>query len=177
MPSQPSLIIKSLATIKQNPALTRVGEAMDDFLKGHNNVAKQLATDPNGGEVVPAQVAAVQAQHLGNGMVDISITDNSPIARAINYHVEYDSSSAFSNPRGTTLGPWRTGTVVLPNGNWHVRGYSQYPAGGPPSAPVYAGMITVTGSAPGTLFTSQGSGTGKANQGGGQGSGKTIQRS
>lgn len=173
-----SLIVRSLNHIRNTPAPdgNRIAEAMDDFLKGHSNVAKQLATDPNGGNVVPANVSQVQAQHLGNGVVDVSITDNSPIARAINYHVEYDSSSEFTNPRGAHLGPWRTGTVVLPNGNWHVRAYSQYPAGGPPSDPVYAGMVTVAGAASGSLFPSQSSGTGKPQQGGGQGSGKVIQR-
>jgi hypothetical protein len=171
-------IVKSLNTLRTvNPYLA---ECIDDLVMAHDNVSKQLATDPNGSEIVPPNIAMVQAQHLGNGLVDLAITDNAPISRAINYHVEYDSTPNFTNPRGATLGPWRTGTIFLPNGTWFFRAYSQYPAGGGPNTPVIAPgslVINVKDGAAGPLFASQGSGTGKPQQGGGQGSGKLIQRS
>jgi hypothetical protein len=172
----PSTLVRSLSQIKQEQP--RIGEAMDDLKSASNNLAHQLATDPNGkADVIPAQVAQVQAQHLGNGLVDVSITDNSSLSRAINYHVEYSADAGFTNPRGAPLGPWRTGTIVLPNGTWYIRAYSQYPAGGPPSNPVNAqSPIVVSEAATGVLFASQGSGTGTPNSGGGAGSGKTISR-
>jgi hypothetical protein len=173
----PKLLIKSLSSIKQDPTLKRTGEAFDDIVSGTSNLAAQLSADPGGADITPANVAQVTAQHLGNGLVDVAIVDNSSISRAINYHVEYDTSPSFSvNPRGQSLGPWRNGSVTLPNGTWYVRGYSQYPNGGPPSAPIVnPSPITVTGSAALPLLSSQGSGTGKAGQGG-SGSGKTLTR-
>lgn len=172
-----SLIVRSLNHIRQIPELTRVAEAIDDLLKGHDNVAAQLATNPNGANVIPENIAQIQAKHLGNGLVDFSITDNSSVSRAIEYHVEYDTSPSFTNPRGLSLGPWRNGSVPMPNGIYYVRAYSQYPAGGPPSKPISAqGTVVVSNSATLPLLTSQGSGTGNPHAGGGFGSGKTITR-
>jgi hypothetical protein len=173
----PKLLVKSLSVIKQNPQTVRQGEAFDDVSSGINSLANQLGADPNGADVIPANVAQVQAQHLGNGLVDVAITDNSNVPRAIDYHVEYDTSPAFTNPRGQTLGPWRNGQFTLPNGTYYVRGYSQIRTGGPPSSPVNAQIpVVVTGSATQPLSVSQGSGTGKPNTGGGAGAGKTITR-
>lgn len=175
--------IKSLNAIKAAGGIfSHVGEAIDDLLGAHSNVARNLASDPNGADNVPPNIAGIQVQHLGNGLVDISITDNAKISRAINYHVEYAAANSsgnpdFTNPRGLLLGPWRTGTVALPNGNWFFRAYSQYPAGGPPSSPVLAqGVIVVSGGAALSLYPSQASGTGNPSTGGGHGSGKTITR-
>jgi hypothetical protein len=171
------LTIKSLSAVKQNPATVRIGECFDDASTGINNLAAQLGSDPNGSDVTPAKVAQVMAQHLGNGLVDVAITDNSSLSRAVNYYVEYDTSPDFSNnPRGTALGSYRNGQVTLPNGTYWVQAYSQYPAGGPPSKPVmFPQPIMVTGSAGLPLLNSQGSGTGKPGQAG-QGAGKTVAR-
>jgi len=172
------LVIKSLSAIKQNPTLPRVGEAMDDLLRGSNNVAAQLSTDPNGADIVPANVGQVQAQHLGAGQIDIAITDNSSISRAINYFAEYSQDPNFTNPYTLPMGPSRNNhTLILPNGTWYVRGFSQYPAGGSPSSPVNAPRpIVVSGSSAVPLFPSQGSGTGLPSTGGGSGAGKTVSR-
>lgn len=161
-----NLIVRSLGYIKQTN--NRVGEAIDDLLKGHNNVAAQLATNPNGGDVVPAQVSQLQVQHIGSGAIDLAITDPSPISRAINYYVEYSQSASFSNSYTHVMGPSRNShSLVLPNGIWYFQARSQYPAGGPASGPVAAKTsVAVTGSSSATLFPSQGSGTG----GGGAGS-------
>jgi hypothetical protein len=170
--------IRSLSAIKQNPALPRVGEAFDDVLTHTGNIAAQLALDPGGTPVVPANVSQVQAQHLGNGQIDIAITDNSSISRAISYFAEYSQDPSFTNPYTLPMGPSRNNhTLILPNGTWYVRGLSQYPAGGPPSSPVNAASpIVVTGSSALPMFPSQGSGTGLPSTGGGSGSGKTISR-
>lgn len=172
-----SLNVKSLNHIRQEPALQRVAEAIDDLLKGHSNVANQLSTDPNGGDVVPPNVASLHVQHLGGGHVDIAITDNAKITRAIEYHLEYTTEKSWTNPRGRTLGSWRTAEFTLPNGVWNFRAYSQFPAGGPPSTPVYCqGTVTVTDGNAIPLMPSQGSGTGLPKTGGGAGAGKTITR-
>jgi hypothetical protein len=173
----PSVIVKSLGIIKSDPRFVRIGEAISDHLIGTNNIAAQLATDPNGKDVVPAKVSGVQAQHLGNGLVDVAITDNSDIARAIDYYVEYDTSPNFTaNPIQRYLGPVRNGSVTLPNGTWYVRALSQYRFGGPPSLPVsFPQPVVVTGSAALPLLASQGSGTGLPRQAG-VGAGKTLSR-
>jgi hypothetical protein len=179
-----SLKINSLGIIKASGGVfNRVGEAIDDLLKGHDNVAAQLSTDPNGGDIVPPPISGLQVQHMGNGLINVQITDNAAISRAINYHIEYAPADAsgnpnFTSPQGWSPGPWRTDTRILPNGTYYFRGYSQYPAGGPPSSPVLAqGPIQVTGSSSLALLPSQASGTGKPGTGGGHGSGKTITRS
>lgn len=173
----PKLLVKSLSIIKQDPSTVRVGEAFDDAITGINSLSAQLGTDPNGADITPANVAQVEAQHLGNGLVDVAITDNSSLSRAINYYVEYDTSPNFTgNPRGVAIGPLRNGSIFLPNGTYYIRAYSQYPAGGPPSKPVmFSKPVLVSGSAAMPLLASQGSGTGKPGQAG-QGAGKTITR-
>lgn len=174
-----SLIVRSLNYIRQTPAPegNRIAEAVDDLLTGHNNLAHQLSTDPNGKEVIPPNIAGLQVQHLGNGNIDVAITDNAPISRAIEYHVEYSTDPSMASPRGRSLGSWRTGEFSLPNGQWYFHAYSQYPAGGKPSLPVRAqGSLVVTGSSAISLFPSQSSGTGRPGQGPAQGSGKVISR-
>jgi hypothetical protein len=178
MAIRPKLTIKSLGSIKADPDKTRIGEAFDDAATGINNLAAQLGADPNGGDVSPAQIAQVQVQHLGNGQIDIAILDNSSLSRAINYFAEYSQSPGFTNPYTLPMGPSRNNhTLFLPNGVWYFRGFSQYPAGGPPSSPVSAASgVVVSGSNSGVMYPAQGSGTGKPNTGGGQGAGKTLTR-
>lgn len=173
----PKLIVKSLGFIKTVSGLTRVGEAIDDLLTGHSNISAQLASDPNGANIVPANVAQVSAQHLGNGLVDVALTDNSEVSRAISYFVDVDSSPNFTaNPRTYTNGPVRNISMTLPNGTWYLQGYSQYQHGGPPSTPVrFPQPIVVSGSASLPLLPAQGGGTGAAGRAG-QGAGPTVSR-
>lgn len=149
----------------------KYAEAFDDHSRAHQNVAAQLATDPNGSPIVPAAPALIQVQEM-NGFVDLAITDNSPISRAINYFLEISSTPGFENPRTVPLGPSRNYHTTLPNGTYSLRARAQYPAGGPASSPTPATTITITTSAIGTLalFPSQGSGTG------GGGAGASITR-
>lgn len=159
-------LIRNLSILKQQSP--RLGEAFDDLVTPLDNITNQLGSNPNGGNVVPAPVAQVQAQHLGNGVIDIAITDNSSVSRAINYYAEYSQSPSFSNYYTHVMGPSRNShSLTLPNGTWYLRGRSQYPAGGSASVPISAsGPVVVTGSSKVALFPSQGSGTG----GGGAGS-------
>lgn len=146
-------------------------EAFDNLITAHENVARQLSTDPNGSEVTPASPAQLMVQQQ-NGFVDLAVVDNSPISRAINYYVEWADNPGFNGYRTLPLGPSRNGHIMLPNGTYSLRARSQYPAGGPASAPCKAVSVTIAASVIGTLslFASQGSGTG------GGGAGATITR-
>jgi hypothetical protein len=99
------------------------------------NIAFQLAAQPNGAIQTPPDIAALNVQSSGM-LVDLTIVDNGAIGRAISYHVEYDTTPSFSNPRGVELGAWRNYTLPLSDGAYYFRAYSQYSAGGPPSNPV-----------------------------------------
>lgn len=162
--------VRSLNFIREKDSKT--AEAFDDLIRAHSNVSEQLATDPNGGNVVPPVIAQLLVQQL-KGFVDIAIIDRSPISRAINYYLEISTSPSFGNPRTIALGPSRNYHMMLPNGTFYFRARSQYPHGGPPSNPVSAqSALVITASVIGalTLFSSQGSGTG------GGGAGKTLSR-
>ena len=174
---RPKLTVKSLNMVKQNPATTQTGECLDDVSTGINNLAANLGADPNGADVTPSAVAQVEAQHLGNGLVDVAITDNSSLSRAISYFADIDTSPNFTtNPRTYTNGPSRNISALLPNGTYFVQVYSQYPNGGPPSKPVrFPTRIVVTGSATQPLLSSKGSGTGRPGAAG-QGAGKSLTR-
>jgi hypothetical protein len=157
--------VKTLNDIRRQ--FPKHAEAFDSLITAHENVAAQLATDPNGSPITPAVPAQLVVQHQ-NGFVDMAVVDNSPISRAINYYVELADNEGFSGYHTIPLGPSRNGHDLLPNGNWWLRVRSQYPAGGPASAPSQAVAISIGGSPIGalTLLPSQGSGTG----GGGAGS-------
>lgn len=177
--AQPRINIKQLGAIRQSdtPKGFQVAEALDDLKTALENMAVQLATQPNGAPLTPPDISAVNVQSSGI-LVDITIVDNGAIGRAINYHVEYDTVPSFSNPRGADLGAWRNFTLPLSNGNYYFRAYSQYQAGGPPSNPVNcaANPIVVGGGVALALLSSQASGTSDPDTGGGAGSGKEIGR-
>jgi hypothetical protein len=173
-----TLRVTKLVHIKNTPALTPVGEAFDDVLRGIQNHAAATTTDPNGADIIPSAVAMVQAQHVGNGQIDLAITDNSSLSRSINYFLDYSTDPGLSNPYTVAIGPSRNyHGLTLPNGTWYIQAYSQYVHGGPPSRPVrVSSPIIVTGSHKGTFFAPQGSGTGGPRTGGGQGAGKVNLR-
>jgi hypothetical protein len=175
--------VKQLSYIKT--ADHKLGEAIDDLIRAHDNTSQNLQNDPNGADVTPANVASVKAQTgtaviggvtIGGG-VHVAITDNSKIGRAVHYFVEYSNDPNFTNPWVEHLGPSRNKMISLPNGTYYFRAYSQYPAGGPPSAPIlFSSPIVVTGSPFPALLPSQASGTGQPSTGGGHGAGKVISR-
>lgn len=168
-----------------------LGEAFDDLIRAHDNTSQNLQNDPNGKPIVPSQVSGL-AVSLGTqsfatsdgknlqigGGVHVAITDNSEnLGRAVHYFVEYDVTPNFVSPWVEHLGPSRNKMLSLPNGTYYLRTYSQYPAGGPPSAPtVYPTPVVIANSPFPSLLPSQSSGTGTAGDGGGNGAGKVISR-
>ena len=153
----------------------KLSEAFDDVGKGVDNVAAQMGADPNGSPRVPPSIAKLEAQHLGNGILDFAITDNGTVNRAIDYVVELADNPNFSGARTVHFSPSRNGTAMVPNGDWYLKAYSQYRLGGPPSGALTSGKVTVTGSASKSLFGTQGCGAAPANTTG-QGAGLTVSR-
>lgn len=177
--AQPRVNIRQLSAIRNSETVKgfQVAEAFDDMAIAVQNIAVQIAAQPNGATLTPPNISAVNVQSSGM-LVDITIEDNGPIGRAINYHVEYDTVPSFSNPRGADLGAWRNFTIPLPNGTYYFRAYSQYAAGGPPSAAVNCASnpIVVGGGVVLALLKSQASGTAFPDEGGAAGAGKEIGR-
>jgi hypothetical protein len=153
----------------------KLAETFDSVSRGVGNVANRLASNPSGVDNNPPQIAMLEAQHLGNGLVDIAITDNGNIQSAISYYVEYSVAPGFPNSRYIHLGTSRNATVYLPNGSYYFKAYSQYISGGQASPPKMIGPVQVVNSASGTLLASQGSGTGQPGQSG-VGAGPVISR-
>jgi hypothetical protein len=167
----PRLKINNLDYIRQDDKFYH--EAFNNVQNGFSALSTQLGSDPNGSDVVPPQIGQVNVSQT-KGFVDVAITDNGSIARAINYYLEIATDAGFSTARVYSLGPSRNWDKVLPNGTYWIRAYSQYPAGGPPSAAVNYGLnpVVISASVIGNhiLQGTQGSGTG------GGGAGKTITR-
>lgn len=165
---RPQATLPNLTYIEQDDRL--YAETFKSIQTSLGNQAQQAGTNPNGAPLIPASPGKVQVQAAG-GFVDVQITDKSPILRAIQYYVEVDTDQNFSNPRLVAWGPGRNPTFFLPNGTYYVQVRSQYPQGGPPSAPTrWPNALTITGSVALTLFESQGAGTG------GGGAGLTVNR-
>jgi len=145
----------------------KLGEAMDDLASASGNIANQIASNPSGTDVVPPNVAQLKVQHWGAGQIEFQITDNSPVQRAIDYVVEAADNPQFQNSHIVHVSPSRNGTVIRPNGNWWFKAYSQYRFGGPPSSPIVAAPVTVTGGQNAAIYPTQGAGTnsGSTNQG------------
>src|SRR5580658_10676978 len=120
MPNQPKPLIRNLSYL-QNVKITRgfgefdgwkLGEALSDVGTSVGNVANQIAASPDGGPITPPPIGKFQAVHLGNGIVNFSITDGSKIQRAIDYVVELADNSGFSNSEVVHFSPARNGRTV-----------------------------------------------------------------
>jgi hypothetical protein len=141
-----------------------IGEAIQDAAKPSQYLGRNLAAQIDGSANVPNAPSGIQAKHLGGGMIDVSISDQAQHP-ATNYFVELADNPGFSGARVVYSGPSRNALVgPVPNGDWHIRTYSQFQYSGsqansnsnPPST-----KVTVTGSVvSGSLLNSQGSGTG-----------------
>lgn len=154
----------------------KLSEAFDDVGNAIGNVANQTASDPNGTDITPSPIGGIKAIHHGSGLMDISITDNGKIQRAVDYVVEMSDNQNFSNSRVIHFSPSRNVTpFTLPNGNWYFKGYHQYRFGGPPSKPVVSGPVKVTGSVDAALLPGQGCGVARAGSTG-EGAGLTVSR-
>lgn len=158
------------------------------FQTAVNSVAQAAGVSPVGEVSAPSSPQAVSVAVAGE-MMHVSITDNAPAQRGINYFTEVANNPSFSQPIVIDHGASRTShPFPLPtmdsDGNtqsWHVRSYSQLP-GSQPSKPVVFGgtsptPVAMAGATRLTLLPSTGSGTASGNgQSGGSGLGKVLLR-
>lgn len=153
-----------------------LGQALDDIHSQQSQGLQQVGVNVSGAQSqAPPQISALSVTGADGG-ADVVISDNNPITRAIEYHVEYSLTSDFKQPSGFSLGAWRTWRGWVGKQTLYWRAYSQYNPVSPPSAPVYFGNPTAVfhgGSATGpTIQASTGSGTAPGNGlSGGQGAG------
>ena len=154
--------------------------------------AQNSAVSPTGDVPAPQAPAAVNVSTFGE-MVHVSIQDDQPLNRGINYFTEIGvNDKNFAAPpivyhHGTSRTPPPFSLPSLLSGgldpvshNYYIRSYSQYP-GGPPSAKTMSNggaPITLSGTTVGTPLPSNGSGTApsKGTLAGGQGFGKSSVR-
>jgi hypothetical protein len=153
----------------------KVAEALDALGNATGNVANQTATDPTGANKVPANIGSFNAQHIGGGMLNFSFVDQSSVQRAVEYVAELADNPGFSGSEYVHFAAHKNGTVPVPNGNWWMKGYSQYKFGGPPSKPVVAGPIRVSGSSYSKRLPGQGAAAASPGTSG-QGAGLTVSR-
>ncbi len=148
--------------------------------------ATNAAVSPTGTVASPQQPSGISVAAAGE-MVHVSITDNAPVSRGVNYFTEISPNDptfrqpiVFHHGASRTPPPFplpskdSTGTAI----KYYLRSYSQYP-GSPPSAPVVHGgaanptAVTLGGTTQLDLLPSTGSGTASGNgTQGGQGLGK-----
>ena len=168
----------------ENPKL---GQYLRQYLvPAITTTAKNAAVSPIGSVAAPDAPSAVNVAAFGE-MVHVSVQDNSPLNRGVNYFTEigvddphFTQPIVFHHGTSRTPPPFPLPTNVSGGGSpvahkYYIRSYSQYP-GGPPSAPTAynnGAAVTLAGSTVGTPLPSTGSGTasGTGTQGG-QGFGK-----
>ena len=167
--------VRNLQQIKSKDKM--LGEALEDIRGYLTNIGQSLAVDPSGRPATPPTINKLHVV-AQDGIYHATITDNNPIYRTINYHLEYSPNSDFSNSHLIPLGPSRSARINLGNQTLHFRAYSQYVSGGPASTPVVHGNgITAApvvggGTSSGPIIpVSTGAGT-NLNPSGGQGAGK-----
>lgn len=117
----------------------RLTDLVKQLIDAHNNIGRQTNASPVGSTAAPPKISALNV--VGGGSFHrISIEDNNPVPRGIQYHVEWDTSPQFTSPKQITLGPDKNlDTQLGVNGLIYWRGYSSLGAQSPPSEPVYFG--------------------------------------
>jgi hypothetical protein len=174
MAKLPSVIIRSIEQIRRMSIFVPgqgalrghlLAEAFEDAAKPSQYLGRNIAANLDGSSNIPKPPTSITAKHLGGGLVDIAISDQ-PKHPAINYFVEVAANPGFVGARVVHSSPSRNASVLLPNGTWYLRAYSQYQYAGSSSNSgdsVPSTSVSVTGSiVTGTLLASQGSGTGTA---------------
>lgn len=115
-----------------------LAEALDDILARLNTVALQTNANPEGPAPTPPKIGSVVVT-ASNGMFHAQITDNSPVTRGIEYHLEASTTPGFNQPILVASGPSRDKPgIALGNGKFYFRAFSQYQTG-EPNEPVYHG--------------------------------------
>lgn len=156
-----------------NPAL---GNLLRRIVTAINNTAQNAGIAPLGQADPPPSVGAVSVK-AANGVAHVTITDNNPVQKPIEYFIEHDTDPNFTNPHREHLVTSRGRFIPLPakddNGtaqNWYFRAYSQYPGSQPSEAVYFGGLsptaVSVGGTTQFTPLTSQGGGTSNGQQGG-----------
>jgi hypothetical protein len=125
------LRIPNLDSIKNNPATTLIGEALEALTNGLETVGVKAAMNPQGNTNAPAPPSATAVTANASGIHRISITDNSPRTRQVHYFHEWDTDPAFGNPQTAHLGVARQVSIPIAMGSTPVyhRVYCQYPDG------------------------------------------------
>jgi len=141
-----------------------IAESIQDAAKPGQYLGRNLAANIDGTPNTPNVPSAIDAKHIGGGMIDVAISHQAQHP-ATNYFVELADNPGFSGARVVYSGPSRNVLVgPVPNGNWHMRTYSQYQYSGSAANSnqrIPSTKVAVSGSvATGSLLTSQGSGTG-----------------
>lgn len=159
---------------QQNPGL---GSLLGRLVRALNTMATSAGLSPIGKSDPPPTVGSVSVK-AANGLAHVTIADDAPIQKPIEYFIEHDTSPNFPAPHVAHLVASRGAFLSLPSltdagaaQSWYFRAYSQYP-GSHPSQPVYFGGISPTAVSVGgtvqlTPLASTGSGT--ASPTGGQG--------
>ena len=168
---KPVINIRHLGAIQHSAVIRGEGDiqghliatAFTDVASAVGTVAQALSNNPSGSPNTAPSVAAVQAQHVGAGVIEVAITHNGAQSGTV-YHAEIANNQGFNNTRYFMGTSSRNGQITVPNGVYYVKTYSQYPFGGPASKPVVTGPIQVSGSGVTALLPSQGSGSGKPGQ-------------
>lgn len=148
----------------------RFADFITDLQQGTSNTEQQTNANPKGQPKAPPAPNGVQIT-AQNGYVHVAIQHTSNIFRGINYHLEHDSSPAFTNPIPEDLGTSRHFTHFIGNQTRYYRVAASYGLSGP-SGWVYVGSqaqptaVSGGGSNSGPAFLrSQGSGTGLGSNG------------
>lgn len=149
-----------------------------------NNVAKGAGVAVSGDLPAPPPVNAITVKARGE-MVHATLTHNAEVDRSINYFLEADTSTSFTQPHVMDLGSSRSHIFTLPTFNdaggpqqWYLRAYAQRPGGKPSTPTVLGGIVNPTaiqlqGTTKMTILPSTGSGTASTTgQQGGSGRGK-----
>lgn len=118
----------------------RLYEALSDIKAGIERMARQIVANPSGDVPAPPQISSL-AVSANSGMFTLTIYDNNPVLRGIEYFVEYAGNTSFNGAYCLSLGPSRNWVGFLGSPAYYFRAYSQYPSS-PPSPPVYFGGAT-----------------------------------
>lgn len=164
----------------KDPALRLLFQQVEE---GINNIGDHIAVDPVGKPSPPPAIQGVNVKVSGE-LAHVTIQDNNPIRKGVNYFVEYDTDPSFPQPHIEHLGASRGRVLNLPartDGDeaqtYYVRGYSGYQGSDPGPKIAHGGNnaptpVSPTGATTLTLLPSTGSGTAAADgRQGGQGFG------
>ena len=137
----------------ENPKL---GQYLRQYLvPAITTTAKNAAVSPIGSVAAPDAPSAVNVAAFGE-MVHVSVQDNSPLNRGVNYFTEigvddphFTQPIVFHHGTSRTPPPFPLPTNVSGGGSpvahkYYIRSYSQYPGGPPSEKTVYNNGAAVT---------------------------------